>query len=635
MLDNDGLSYFISARKAALKEYNKNVSKGESGYLPSLEGLVKNAEIVSEVNLGIMEIPLKKIIGTYSHLRSICFAKNFLPLLNEETEFKTKWVALCEAHLTEGIKHSIKVYEYLNWYYVIEGNKRVSVLKFFNAYSIYAEVIRLLPRKDNNDITVRNYYDFLKFNKATGLISVSFSKGENYDLLLKLLDKFQEPDGSVETKYEYFQKYVFNVFEDVYAAVCGNNPPISSGDAFMEYVKIYGIPQRYDEKELSNNLKEFIKELKVIDSEEVLNLQTSPVDSSQKTLLNALSILVVPKKKLKVAFAYARTIKNSGWTFAHELGRLHIKETMSDQVETTFIENVPEHEDSYYFIRKLAEEGNDVIFTTSPIYFNETLKCAIEFPQVKFFNCSEYKAYTHVSNYYGRTYEPRFLTGIIAGAMTETDIIGYVATSPTPEVISSINAFALGAKLVNPRAKVLVSWTNEWNSRMKFSVSGNKLINAGADILSNRTLNIKHPVSTEFGVYSMLCTINREKGIPDKYLATPIWQWGIFYEKILKNILNETYKTVIDMFSSNSKLISFWWGMDSEVLDIFYSTELVPTETQKLVNLMKKMIINNTYSPFTGPIYDQDGILRVEADAAASHEEILSMNWFADNVKII
>jgi basic membrane lipoprotein Med (substrate-binding protein (PBP1-ABC) superfamily) len=210
-----------------------------------------------------------------------------------------------------------------------------------------------------------------------------------------------------------------------------------------------------------------------------------------------------------------------------------------------------------------------------------------------------------------------------------------VATSPTPEVVSSINAFALGAKMVNPYASVKVAWTNEWNSRIKFTDAGSKLIKEGADIISNRTLEVPHTVSKDYGVYSMLCTIDRQKGTPDEYLATPIWNWGIFYEKIVKNILDDTFKTIVEMFSTNNKLINFWWGIDTGVVDLFYSTELLPSETQKLVNLMKKMIMTNAYHPFSGPIYDKEGTLRIDNDETATYEQILSMDWFVENVETL
>lgn len=631
MIEKTGHEHFDEARKLAIREYNRSVASGQIGYLPSLEGILKDTEIVSQVDLGLIEIPLKKIIGTYTHLRSVSFAKNFMPLI--ETEFREKWSALCDAHLSEGIRESIKVYEYMNWFYVVEGNKRVSVLKYFDAYSVSATVTRLIPKMDESNKDLRLYYEFLRFNKKTNIYSIWFTKEGSFDKLLNLLEGF-EPDNSFYTdKYKYFEVYIYNTFRKIYLSAGGGKFPITTGDALLEYLNISGVPKRFNETRLSQRMRGFVSELEALLKDEAINLSTTAVEETPNKVINTLTSLVIPKKKLKIAFAYARTIEGSGWTYSHELGRLYLERVLGEHITTTYKENIPESIDAYKEIKALALDGNDIIFTTSPIYLNATLKCALEFPHIRFFNCSEAHPYKHVSNYYGRTYEPRFLTGIIAGAMTRDNILGYVATSPTPEVISSINAFALGAKMVNPYAIVKVAWTKEWNSRVKFTDAGGKLIREGADIICNRTLEVPHTVSTDFGVYSMLCTIDKDKGVPDKYLATPIWNWGKFYERIIKNILNNTFKTIVDMFSTNTKLLNFWWGIDTGVVDIFYSKELVPPETQKLVNLMKKMIMNNGFSPFTGPINDRDGNLKIDSDETATFEEILSMDWFVDNVE--
>lgn len=631
-MEHTGYEHFDDAKKLAVKEFNRSVSRGQIGYLPSLEGILKDIEIVSQVDLGLVEIPLKKVIGTYTHLRSLSFAKNFMPLLN--TEFREKWSALCSAHLTEGIRDSVKVYEYMNWFYVIEGNKRVSVLKYFNAYSVSAKVTRLIPKLDEASEESRLYYEFLKFNKETGIYSIWFTKEGSYTKLLKYLKGFSPDTSYFDNRYKYFEIYIYNTFRKTFLAAKGDKLPITTGDAFLEYIKIYGIHRKLNEERLTRRMKEFIKELETLSKDESMDLSTIPSDETQKKVINTLTSLVMPRKKLKIAFAYARTIESSGWTYSHELGRRHLDGLLGDQITTTYVENVPEDSNAYNEFKRLAQEGNDIIFTTSPIYLNATLKCAIEFPQIKFFNCSGAHPYTHVSNYYGRTYEPRFLTGIIAGSMTKNNILGYVATSPSPEVISSINAFALGAKMVNPYAIIKVAWTNEWNSRLKFTDAGSKLIKLGADIICNRTIEVPHPVSKDFGVYSMLCSIDKEKGTPDKYLATPIWDWGKFYERIIKDILNNTFKNILDIFNNNTKLINFWWGIDTGVVDIFYSKELVPIETQKLINLMKKMIITGAYHPFTGPIYDKEYNLKIKSEQTATFEEILSMNWYVENVEI-
>lgn len=625
--------YYQSAAKQGLKEYSQKTSIGQIGYLTSLEGLLKDTEIVSQINLGIFEIPLKKIKGTYTHLRSLSFAANFMPVVSN-SEFRDKWEHLCEAHLEEGIRDPIKVYEYLNWYYVVEGNKRVSVLKYFGAYSISAQVTRLIPKLDSGNPKIEIYYEFLKFNKKTKISSIWFSKKNRFQRLLNLLEKFEAPENYFENKYKYFEIYIYNTFRKVYKSMGGDKIHITTGDAFLEYAKIYGIPKTVDEKELSVKLKEFMKELDISTKRaELTNIQKDPDEIPQGSVFSTLTTLIRPQKKLKAAFVYARTAESSGWTYGHELGRQYIDKVMGDQVTTSYVDMVPENGGAYDYIKKLVLDNNDIIFTTSPVFRTDTLKCAFEYPNVKFFNCSEHHPYKHLSNYYGRTYEARFLTGLIAGAMTKTHILGYAATSPSPEVVSCINAFALGAKMVNPFTKVKVVWTKEWNSHNKFTDADKKLIAMNTDIISNRNLSVPREVTTKFGVYSMLCSMNVETGKPIHHLAAPVWQWGIFYQRILESILNNTYKDIMDIFSNNSKLLNFWWGIDSGAIDIYYSKQYVPKDTQKLVELMKKMIISNDYNPFTGPIYDMDGNLRVEDDDVASNEDILSMNWFVDNVE--
>lgn len=627
-----GSDYFIIARRLGLKEYSKKNSNYQSGYLTSLESLTKDSGIVSQVDLGTMEIPLKKIMGTYTHLRSLSFASNFMPIL-DESEFRSKWESLCNSHLNEGIKNPIKVYEYLNCYYVVEGNKRVSVLKYFGAYSITANVIRLIPEFEADKPEVVLYYEFLKFNKVTKLNSIWFTKSTSFKKLLSMLETFNPELGFYDSKYRYFECEIYNTFREVYKASGGDDLPITTGDAFLEYARIYSIPDTIDKSELSIIMNALIKELVYFEKNKSIDINTSPEDIPQGNVLTAITNFIMPQKKLKVAFVYARTPGSSGWTYCHELGRLHAEEILGDLISTSYIENVSENEDAYYDIKNLAMEGFDVIFTTSPVFRNATLKCALEHPEINFFNCSEHQPYKHLSNYYGRTFEPRFLTGIIAGAMTKTNLLGYAATSPSPEVISCINAFAAGAKMVNPDAKVKIAWTKEWNSHDKFIDADKKLVKQGCDIVSNRNLTIPREETLKYGVYSMLCSMDVNTESLIHHLAAPIWRWGLFYEKILLNLLNNTYKNILDMYSASDRLVNFWWGMESGVTDIIYSQMYVPAETQKLVNIMKKIIVSNDFNIFTGPFTDNKGQLRIEKNEEASKEEILSMDWYLDNVE--
>jgi len=629
------LQYYNDARSKGKKEYSRLKARGQSGHLNSLDGLLKDIDIVGTISLGSYEIPLHKVVGTYYHARRMMFSKNFLPLESDSTEFSAKWVEVCRAHLEEGIRDSAKVYEYLNYYYVMEGNKRVSVLKYFDAASVHADVIRLIPKYDEEDEDIVLYYAFLEFFEMTKLVSIWLTKPRRFKRLMGYLESYAPEGVKEEDKFNHFEKNVYMPFRKIYLEAGGQSLPMTTGDAFVLYAKLYKIPDFLDEKQVETIMPNLMKELSNYGEYEELEILTTTENIERVGLLGTLSTLIAPKT-IKVGFVYARDTEKSGWTYSHDLGRKYIEEVFKDKVITGTVMNVPEDDSAYEVIKSFAEEGEyDVVFTTSEIFRRATLKCAIELPKIKFFSCSGNRPYVHMSNYFGRTYEPRFLAGIIAGAMTQSNIIGYTATDSNPEVVSSINAFALGVKLVNPYAKLLVTWTGEWNNPIVSTDISEKLIELGADMISNKNLIVPRKVTWEYGVYAMLCDIDPNTKLPKNYLAAPIWKWGKFYEKIIASVLNGTYQRLISNDSSNQRIINFWWGLDADVLDLYASETLIPKDTMKLVNFMKKMIVNNQYHPFTGPIVDTNGVLRIQPDVVAAPEEIMSMDWFVDNVEII
>lgn len=620
-------NHYLSARKLGVKEYSKNISKGQTGYLPFLEGVLKNIEIVYELDLGIIDLPLKKIVGTYTYARSRSFAGNFMPLLTTRTEFAQKWSNLCTAHINEGIRDPIKVYEYLNWFYVVEGNKRVSVLKYFDAYSIQGQVSRLVPKKDDSDFNISIYYEFLDFYKKTGINLIWFTKRNSFHQLSGYLDGLI-PDFLLVNmdKYKYFVNFIYLPFRKVYLELGGQKLPITTGDAFLEYVTVYGMPEGIDDQALRARLNGFIIELEQMSGNKTVDIQTMPIDNGEN-IITTLTTFVRPKKSLKVAFVYAKDTKSSSWTYAQEMGRNHVNNVFGDTISTSFIDNVPETLDAYNSLKQLAEDGNDVVFATSPAFINATLKAALEFPETKFLNCSETHSFKHVNTYFGRIYEPRFLAGIAAGSVTQSNMLGYVGTNPIPGVINGINSFALGAKMVNPAIRVKVEWLNGWDNLKGAELASEELIRLGADVISHHDTLSNREFSREYGVYSVLSGID-SNGHANEYIAAPVWNWGVFYEKMLRNLIN-SWK----FFSSEQKVINFWWGMDSGIVDFFYSKRLVPRETQKLLDFLKKMIINGTFHPFAGPIYSQDGVLRVKQDQLATREQIVGMDWFVDIIE--
>lgn len=627
--------YYNDARAKGKKEYGRLKARGQSGHLNSLDGLLKDIEIVGTISLGSYEIPLHKVVGTYYHARRMMFSKNFLPLEGDVTEFSAKWIEVCRAHLEEGIRDAAKVYEYLNYYYVMEGNKRVSVLKYFDAASVHADVIRLIPKYDEEDEDIVLYYAFLEFFEMTKLVSIWLSKPRRFKRLMGYLESYAPEGVKLVDKYVHFEKNVYMPFRKIYLEAGGQSLPMTTGDAFLLYAKLYKIPDFLDEKQVETIMPNLMKELSNYGEHEELEIVTTTDDIEKVSFLGTLSTLIAPKQ-IKVGFVYARDTEKSGWTYSHDLGRKYIEDVFKDKVITGTITDVPEDDTAYEVIKEFAEQGAyDVVFTTSEIFRRATLKCAMELPKIKFFSCSGNRPYVHMSNYFGRTYEPRFLAGIIAGSMTKSNIVGYTATDANPEVVSSINAFALGMKLVNPHSRLLVTWTGEWNNPKVSTDISEKLIDMGADMISNKNLIVPRKVTWEYGVYAMLCDIDPETKLPKQYLAAPIWKWGKFYEKIIASVLNGTYQRMISNESSSQRIINFWWGLDADVVDLYASETLIPKDTMKLVNFMKKMIVNDEFNPFTGPVYDTKGELRIQPDKVAVPEEIMAMDWFVDNVEIV
>jgi basic membrane lipoprotein Med (substrate-binding protein (PBP1-ABC) superfamily) len=630
MYDNDKDLAFDEARKQGKSCYSGNVAKGISGNLPSLSGLLRNEDIVSEVMLGTFEIPLKKVKGTLYPSRSTTFAANFLPIASSTSEFGEKWKTLYNAHIAEGIRDPIKVCEYLNWYYVIEGNKRVSVLKFVGAVTVRAEVNRILPRFDENNRAIRTYYEFLAFQKKTGLSGIWFSNEEGFSELLKLLENYKPELKSEPDKYQHFRRFIYGRFREIYHSVGGGKLRITTGDALLSYLQVYGIPQQITDR-YKGRIKRFLSELESMSEKAEVSFQTEPLQEVRRNVFSALTTLVTPRKNLKVGFVYALDRDTSGWTFAHDLGRQHIQLLLKEQIETTVVENVPETGEAYDHFKKLAAEGHDIIFATRPTFIKPALKAALEFPDVRFLTCSAVHSFKNVVTYSGRSYEPRFLIGLIAGSLTKTNILGYMGEYPIPEVVAGVNAFTLGARMVNPHVRVKVAWSYRWDKDGRIRNPEVELQETGADFISHDGLPIPGKVK-KYGLYAPRFddTDHRDD---DVHYAMSIWHWGVFYEKLVRAVLSGSWKVVVDSLNADSDLLHFWWGMDSGIVDIFYSLTHLPRETQMLVDFMRKMIIRNEFQVFRGPIYDQSGKLRISEDEIATHDNIIAMDWFVDGVE--
>jgi basic membrane protein A and related proteins len=623
-------SYYEQAYKLGKKNYSDRISKGESGTLVFLEGILRNRDIISEIYLGEKELPISKIIGTNSHARAISFSSDFLPIAAINSEFAGKWINVCKAHLEEGLRDSLKVYEYLNWYYVVEGNKRVSVLKFFDVYSYRGEITRLMPKYDENNKTIRLYYEFLQFNSTTNIRSIWFSTENSFNTILQYIEQFESEDIHTEDKYKAFERDVYLPFRKIYKKAGGGRLKITTGDALLEYLKLYGIPSRnelYFPEEIETRIDNLISELRTLENQHQADIKLEE-EVHERSIVSSITSLIMGKKQYKVAFLYPKSIESSNWSYYHDLGRIHVQSVLKDHIKTTYFDEIPENNKCYDHIVKVASKGFDIIFAASPAFINGTLKAALEFEDIAFYNCSQSYSFKHVTTYFGRIFEAKFLSGIIAGSVSGSDLVGYIGTYPIPEVISCVNAFAIGLKTVRPNAKVYTEWLNQWDSEEGTLEIENRMMSKGIDTISHHNIVGKSKLSKGYGLYK----IYDEKGsIHKDHLASPIWNFGIFYEKIISNYINQNSR-MSGVATESKRSISFWWGMNADVVDIVYSNRLVPLRTRFLVDYLKQGIKSQSFYIFQGPVYDNNGILKIKETSNASVDELLSMEWFADNV---
>lgn len=327
-------------------------------------------------------------------------------------------------------------------------------------------------------------------------------------------------------------------------------------------------------------------------------------------------------EKLKIAFVYVAPIGDLGWTWAHDQGRQMVEKELGDQVETAYIENVPEGPDAERVIRDFVQKGYDLIFTTSFGYMDPTITVAQEFPDKWFVHISGYKTAENVSTVFGRMYQPRFLSGLVAGKMTKSNVIGYVAAYPIPEVIRGINAFTLGVRTANPKAEVRVVWTNTWFGPPEEKEAAEALLDQGADIIAqHQDTTEPQKAAKDRGVLSIGYDSDMSQFVGDTVLTSPVWNWGVKYVDIAKKVLAGTYQSE-----------SYWGGMKDGIVDLAPLSPKVPDDVKALVEEYKQKILSGEWDVFCGPIKGQGGKLAVPSGKCMSDAEMLSMDWFVDGV---
>lgn len=603
---------YSKAYKLGKKEYQSRMMRGVSPTLEVLDDIMPPKGSYSEMPLGLVQIPMDQIVGTKTGGRSSAFAANFMPILGGDTEFATKWSLLCKSHEKEGIREPIKAYEYMNKFYVVEGNKRVSILKFYDVVSVPGYVTRIVPRrtgeKENNI-----YYEFMEFYELSKVNYIWFSEEGSFARLQEEVGKKPDEEWSDDDKLTFSS--VYTRFLTEYKRNGGAQLRCTPGDAFLAFIHVHDYETLDDmtTTELSRLVKLSWEEFELLQEEKEVDLKMDPATKEKK--LFSLPWLM-GETSFKVAFVYEKTPATSAWTYAHELGRRHLEQKFPEQLRTVCFENVTLDtiEDT---LNQAVAQGCNLIFTTTPIFAQASVKAAIEYPHVRILNCSLNTSHRYIRTYYARMHEAKFLMGAIAGAMAENNKLAYIADYPIFGTIANINAFALGAQMINPRATVYLDWTAKKDHDPLESLK-----NSDASIISGKDMIIPEDASRYFGIFEMY------NGYP-KSLAMPVWQWGKFYEQLIQAIMEGTWKNDDD--PTSTKAINYWWGMSAGVVDVICSQNL-PAGTKRLVDLLKQTIAKGEFNPFSGVLYSQDGVVQNHPYETLSPEAIVEMDWLAENV---
>ena len=607
---------YVKALKAGQKDYKEWVAKGLDPYPAVLDELVLPEQTEGSMDLGLTEIPAERIVGIKSAGRTYAFTKNFLPLLDVDSEFGMKWANLCAAHLSdEGIREPVFCYEYLGNFYVQEGNKRVSVLRYFGAPRIPSTVRRLLPVK-SDDPRVVAYYEFLDFYKVTRSYDVQFRQPGDYAKLLSFLGKgIHEPWSDREKRT--FSAY-FRYFRDAFTAVKGEALEILPEEALLLWLRVYPFKElgNLSSEELKSTVAGLWEDLVSVSQEEGVQVQTQPEAELKPGILSKL--ISGNPDRVHVAFIYQRGLHTSTWNMGHDEGARYLQEVFGDRVTVRSYFHADTPEKTEELLDKAVEAGAQVVFTTTPQLSRPTLKAAIKYPRVRFLNCSVDAPYSSVRTYYSRVYEGKFITGAIAGAMADNDEIGYVGSYPIFGVPASINAFALGAQLTNPRAKIFLRWSCEETDPV------GELTRQGIRVISNRDVPTPSTQYLEYGNYGTYF-IQDDGSL--QHLGSPVWMWGKLYEHVVRSVFQGTWHHGKNV----TRAVNYWWGMDSGVIDVKLAEHL-PQGLRTLADQLRKGLQNGSINPFDRPIYDNQGVLRNPDGQVFTPQQLLRMDWLCDNV---
>ena len=610
------LEDYKNALKSGQRAYRACVARGQSPYLAVLDDILVNVNIVAQEPLGLVEIPAESIVGTKTSGRHTAFAPNFMPLLEPDTEFAGKWSNLCDAHLEEGIHTPIIAYEFLNKFYVQEGNKRVSVLKYFDAVRIAGTVTRLVPER-NDSLENRIYYEFLDFYKLSKVNDVHFSRLGGYAKLQTLVCKASGESWTDDDRLSFSSFYT--MFRQQFLALGGDGLNLTAGDAMLVYLSVYRYADACEStpSQMKQNLEKLWDEVKVLTEPQAVALSLEPKQGPGEPLLAKLNIFTKPSE-LKVVFLHEHNAESSAWVRAHDKGIEALQQAFPDRVFITRKENIEPEVDAEQVLEDVAHDNADVVFTSSARMHTACLKVAAQHPKTRILNCSLNAPHPLVRTYSPRTYEVTYLLGMLAGVMARTDRVGYVAANPVYGIPAAVNAYAQGLKTVRPDAKVVLRWACLPDPAHPLDFSDRPDV----EIFYARDNREPEGTHRDYGL------VHRMPDGSLQPLGLPVWRWDTFYIEIVRSIFDGAW----DSDAAGARAVNYWWGMRSGAEEIDYSKDL-PAGTLQLLDLMEKMLHEDDLRIFPEDLYAQGHVLHSPEAVVYSPKELMEMDWLDECVE--
>lgn len=327
--------------------------------------------------------------------------------------------------------------------------------------------------------------------------------------------------------------------------------------------------------------------------------------------------------KVDVGFVYVGPVGDHGWTYRHDQGRKAIEAEFGEKVSTRFVENVSEGPDAQRVIRRLASSGSDLVFTTSFGFMNPTLKVARRFPRVKFEHATGYKRAANVSTYAARFYEGRYVAGTLAGHMTESNLIGYVASFPIPEVVRGINATIRAARKVNPEVRLKVVWVNSWYDPGKEADAAKALVDQGADIIMQHTDSpAPLQVAEQRGVWGVGQASDMSQFAPKAQLTAIIDDWDEYYIARTRALLDGNWQST-----------NVWGGIQSGMVAFAPWNPAIPEAVVAEAEAVKTAISQGRLHPFAGPVVNRQGEEVVPEGEALNDDALLGMDYYVQGVE--